>query len=251
MTEAKHWFWVLMDALIAALVIMVLGVGLPVLVEWGASVTPARTVTVTAEGQTTATPDLAEVTFSVVSTGQNPQTLESNNTDTMNAALQFLASQNIATSDIATTGYDLEPSYNYDNTTQRNYITGYTLTQTVTVKIHDLSAVAAVLGGLTPLGVNQVGSVDFTFNDPNEYLAAARADAMNQAEMKAQQLAAEAGASLGEVVSVSENGVVPLPEPVYAMSSNAAAGIASAPTPDIQPGSQDVTDDVTITYALR
>ena len=108
---------------------------------------------------TTATPDLAEITFSVVSTGQNPQTLQTNNTNKMNAALQFLASQNIATSDIATTGYDLEPAYNYDNTTQSNYITGYTLTQTVTVKIHDLTNVATVLGGLAPLGVNQIGGV--------------------------------------------------------------------------------------------
>lgn len=251
MTEAKHWFWVLLDALIAALVLVALGAGLPVLVQWGASLSPSRTVTVTAEGQTTATPDLAEVTFSVVSTGQNPQTLESNNTQTMNAALQFLASQDIATSDIATTGYDLEPAYNYDNMTQRNYITGYTLTQTVTVKIHDLSNVATVLGGLTPLGVNQVGSVDFTFNDPNEYLAAARADAMNQAELKAQQLAEEAGTSLGEVVSISENGIIPQPYPVYNMSAPTAMGVAAASTPNIQPGSQDITDDVTITYALR
>lgn len=253
MNESKFWFWVLLDALLAALVLTVLGVGLPAVVQWAASVPPARTITVSAQGMTTATPDLAEVTFSVVSTGQNPQTLETNNTNTMNAALQFLGSQNIATSDITTTGYDLEPSYNYDNTTQRNYITGYTLTQTVMVKIHDLTNVATVLGGLTPLGVNQIGGVDFTFNDPNEFVAVARADAMNQAEEKAVQMASEAGASLGEVVNVSENSIVPQPFPIYNQAVPMAAMEAgsAAPTPDIQPGSQDVTDNVTITYALR
>lgn len=132
MNESKFWFWVLLDALLASLIIGLLGVGLPVLAEWASSVAPARTITVSAQGMTTATPDLAEITFSVISTGQNPQTLQANNVTTMNGALQFLTSQNIATSDIATTGYDLEPSYNYDNTSQRNYITGYTLTQTVT-----------------------------------------------------------------------------------------------------------------------
>ncbi|HUC01976.1 MAG TPA: SIMPL domain-containing protein [Candidatus Paceibacterota bacterium] len=250
MTEAKHWFWVLLDALIAALILVVLGVGLPVLVQWGASVPPARTVTVTAEGQTTATPDLAEITFSVVSTGQDPQSLTTDNTNKMNTAIQFLQAQNIASSDIATTGYDLEPAYNYDNTSQRNYITGYTLTQTVTVKIHDLSNVATVLGGLAPLGVNQVGGVDFTFNDPNEYLAVARADAMNQAEQKAQQLASEAGVPLGAVINVSENGIIPQPVPMYAMAAS-AGGVAVNSAPNIQPGSQDITDNVTITYALR
>jgi uncharacterized protein YggE len=189
----------------------------------------------------------------VVTTGQNPQTLEANNTSKMNAALEFLTSQNIATSDIATTGYDLEPAYNYDNNTQRNYITGYTLTQTVTVKIHDLSSVATVLGGLAPLGVNQIGGVDFTFNDPDTFLAVARADAMNKAEIEARQMAGEAGTSLGAVVNISENGVIPQPYRTYNMAAS-TAGMAvpeAVSTPNIQPGSQDVTDNVTITYALR
>ncbi len=131
-----------------------------------------------------------------------------------------MSSQNIATSDIATTGYDLEPTYNYDNTTQSNYITGYTLTQTVTVKIHDLTNVATVLGGLAPLGVNQIGGVNFTFNDPDDTVAAvARMDAMNKAEAKALQMASQAGVSLGEVVNVTENSYIPQPLPVYNMAT--------------------------------
>lgn len=252
MNDAKTWFWVLLDAFLAALVIGLLGVGLPALVQWASSVPPARTVTVSAQGMTTATPDLAEITFSVVTTGQDPQTLETNNTNKMNAALQFLASENIATSDITTTGYDLEPAYNYNNTTQSNAITGYTLTQTVTVKIHDLTNVAAVLGGITPLGVNQIGGVDFTFNDPNEFVAVARADAMNKAEEEAAQMASEAGASLGEVVNVSENSIIPQPFPIYNMSVPAAMGASSVgASPNIQPGSQNITDNVTVIYALR
>jgi hypothetical protein len=242
-----------LDALLAALIIGIVGVGLPTLVQWVASVPPARTITVTAEGKTTATPDLAEITFSVVSQGQNPQTLATNNTQKINAVLQFVASQNIATSDIATTGYDLEPTYNYNNTMQSNTITGYTLTQTVTVKIHDLTNVATVLSGLAPLGVNQIGGVDFTFNDPDTFVALARVDAMNKAETKAVQMANQAGTSLGEVVNVAENSYVPSPVTVYnAMASSALAmPQAAVSTPNIQPGSQDVTDNVTITYALR
>jgi hypothetical protein len=202
---------------------------------------------------TTATPDLAEITFSVVSQGQNPQTLEANNTNKMNAVLQFVASQNIATSDIATTGYDLEPTYNYNNTMQSNTITGYTLTQTVTVKIHNLANVATVLSGLAPLGVNQIGGVDFTFNDPDTFVALARVDAMNKAEVKAVQMANQAGVPLGEVVNVAENSYVPTPVTMYneAMPQAAMGASSAASTPNIQPGSQDVTDNVTITYALR
>jgi len=251
MNESKFWFWVLLDASLAALIIAVLGIGLPVAAEYGASISPARTIVVTAEGKTTATPDLAEITFSVVSTGQDPSTLQTSNVSKMNAALQFLESQNIATSDIATTGYDLEPAYNYDNASQRNYITGYTLTQTVTVKIHDLSNVATVLGGLAPLGVNQIGGVNFTFNDQDTFVALARADAMNKVETKARAMAAQAGTSLGEVVNISESSYVPVPVVRYAMAGSAVMAPTAASTPNIQAGTQDITDDVTITYALR
>ena len=252
MNESKFWFWVLLDALLAALVVGILGVGLPTLVRWAASVPPARTITVTAEGKTTATPDLAELTFSVLSQGQNPQTLATDNTNKMNAVLQFVSSQNIATSDITTTGYALEPTYQYDSATQHSSISGYTLTQTVTLKIHDLTNVATVLSGLTPLGVNQIGGITFTFNDQDTFVALARADAMRKAEVKAVQMAVQAGASIGEVVNVSESSYVPTPFREYDMAVPEASGAMSAvSTPNIQPGSQDVTDNVTITYALR
>lgn len=252
MNESKFWFWVLLDALIAALVIGIVGVGLPAVVRWSASVPPARTITVTAQGMTTATPDLAELTFSVVTQGQDPQTLATNNTSKMNAVLQFVSSQGIATSDIATTGYDLEPTYTYNEKTQNNTITGYTLTQTVTVKIHNFASVATVLGGLAPLGVNQIGGVNFTFNDPNEFVAVARANAMSEAQAKAVQMAAQAGTALGQVVSISENSYVPQPQPLYgAAAPMVAMGSSAASTPNIQPGSQEVTDNVTITYALQ
>lgn len=253
MKEAQLWFWILLNALLVSLVIAILGVGLPLAVQWGNSVPPARTITVTAEGKTTATPDIAEISFSVVTQGQNPQTLSSNNTDKMNAVMQFVSSQNIASSDIATTGYNLQPNYQYDKNTQANFITGYTLTQTVDVKVRDLKNVASVLGGLAPLGVNQIGGVNFTFSDPDAFLAVARVDAINKAQIKALQMAQDAGTSLGRVVNVSENGITPRPFPVYNMSmSSAGSGMAVAPsTPDVQPGSQDVTDDVTITYSLR
>ena len=170
----------------------------------------------------------------------------------MNAVLQFVSSQGIASSDIATTAYDLEPNYQYDKTTQRNFIVGYTLTQTVTVKVHDLTQVAPLLGGLAPLGVNQIGGVNFTFADEEAVIAPARADAFSKAKAKAMEMASQAGTSLGAVLNVSESGTTPPPRPYYNMASGMGGGVSGASVaPNIQPGTQDITDDVTITYALQ
>lgn len=253
MNEAKIkvWFWLLLNVLLVALIVFVLGGALPSAVQYGGSLAPAREVTVSAQGKTTATPDLAEISLSVVSQGSNPQGLSNDNNTKMNAVMQFLGSQNIATSDIMTTSYDLQPNYQYDKQSGKSTIFGYTLTQTLQVKIHDLTQVASVLGGLAPLGVNQIGGVLFTFNDKTDIVAAARTDAMNKAKAMAQALASDSGASLGKVVSVSENSVIPYPV-TYNLSAGMAAMTASpAIAPTIQPGTQDVTDNVTVTYALR
>ncbi len=251
MENAKKWFWVVLDVFIAVAVINVVFFVMPMLQKIGDGYYPARILTVSAQGKTTASPDLAEISFSVVTQGQNPSTLSDNNNQKMNAVLQFVKSQNIADADITTTNYDLSPNYQWDKNTQRNYITGYTLTQTVEVKVRDLSKVASVIGGLAPLGVNQIGGITFTFADEEKVLAVARADAFSKALAKAKEMTAEAGVSLGRVISVAENNYIPTPRAMYTSASEASGmgGVAVAPT--IQPGTQDITDNVSITYQLN
>lgn len=248
--NVKIWFWALLDVFIAVAVLTAVFFVMPAVSRWKNSFMPVRTVTVSAEGKTAAAPDLAETSFSVVSRGKDPANLDADNNGKMTAVIAFVKSQGIGDKDIATTAYDLSPDYRYDTALNRNYITGYTLTQTVSVKIRDLAKVAGIIGGLTPLGVNQIGGINFTFDDEEKFLAVARADALLKAKTKAAAMAAEAGASLGEVISVGENGMIPMYQS-YGIAKNmmSLAGMNAAPT--IEPGTHDVTDNVTITYELK
>lgn len=251
MDTAKKWFWIALDVFIAVLIVNVLFFVMPALQRLGDGFYPARTLTVSAQGKTTASPDLAEVSFSVVTQGQNPSTLSDNNNQKMSAVLEFVKAQGIADDDIKTISYDLSPNYQWDKNTQRNYIVGYTLTQTVQVKVRDLSKVAPVIGGLTPLGVNQIGGITFTFSDEEKVLAAARADAFAKVIAKAKEMAGAAGASLGRVMNVAENNYIPTPRALYTASEAMGAGGVAVSAPTIQPGTQDITDTVSITYQLN
>lgn len=244
-------FWGVLTVFLAVLILFLVGFAMPAVLSWKGSFAPARTITVSAQGMATVTPDEADINFSVVTQGANPQTLSDNNNTKMGAVMQFISSQGIASSDIATTGYNLQPNYQWDKNTSRNYITGYTLTQTVEVKVRDLTKVASALGGLAPLGVNQIGGVNFTFQDPDKFIALARADALTKAASQANQMAAQAGTSVGEVVNINESHYFPGPQPVYAMSAGLGGAMAAPVTPSIAPGTQDVTDTVTITYEIQ
>ena len=211
----------------------------------------ARSITVSAQGKTTASPDEADISFSVVTQGQSPKMLSDNNNTKMNSVLQFVSSQGIASSDVATTNYDLEPTYQWNKDTSTNIINGYTLTQTVQVKIRDLTKVSSVLGGLAPLGVNQVGGVNFTFQDQNKFVDIARMDALSKAKQQASDMAAEAGASLGSVMNISESSNVPFPYPMAYGGLAKAMDSTATVAPTLQPGTQDVTDTVTVTYSLE
>lgn len=272
--EKKDIHNLVLRYILTLFIIVFIAVALGAVSNWGKSLTPARELTVSAQGKTTATPDLAEVSFSVVSQGKDPDSLNTDNNQEMSAVIAFVKSLGIASSDIATVNYDLSPNYETNTvsvpiapvsmgaslmpvpmepvrTTSSSTISGYTLTQTVEVKIHDFTNIAKLLGGLPPLGVNNIGGVTFTFNDPDKFLAVARGDATAKAEEKAAEMAGEAGVSLGAIVNVQEYGNVPIMPMNYAAAPMAAGISSAAVAPTIEPGTQDITDQVTIVYELK
>lgn len=255
--KTKRYFWILLDVVILEIVLYLV-FAMPAVGRFANSFISKRTITVSAEGKTTVSPDLAQASFSVVSRGKNPEELADSNNQKISAVIQFLKATGVESKDIKTTGYNLSPNYKYDPQTERNFITGYTLTQTVSVKIRDLGKVSKIIGGLTPLGVNQIGGVNFTVDDPEKFLAVARTEALQKAKAKAAEMAGQSGVSLGRVLNVAESqGGFPIPYPQYYGSygkGGASALDVSPPpvaAPTIEPGTQEIRDQITITYELR
>lgn len=247
--KSKIYFWILLDLLVLAVLIGTVFAGIPAASNYAASLAPARTLVVTAEGKTTVSPDLAILNFSIFSQGKSPDALTSDSNGKMAKAVDFLKSESVDAKDIQTTGYNLSPNYQYDDIHRRNYVDGYTLTQTVTVKVRDLSKVAGIVGGLTPLGVNEIGGITFTVDQPENYLGDARSEAYRTAAAKAEQMAQDAGVSLGRVVNVSESQQgMPIP---YAMSAaKFAYGMGGGAAP-IESGTQELKVDVAVTYEIK
>jgi uncharacterized protein YggE len=248
----KHYFWLLLDAFLAVAVAGLLFFAFPIAGRYKDSLYPTRNMTVTAEGKTLVSPDIATASFSVVSRGKNPDELAERNNKLVSQAIDFVKSQGVEAKDIRTTGYNLSPDYAYDENARRSYITGYTLAQTVTVKVRNLEGVGKILGGLPELGINQIGGVSFGVDEPEKYLAEAREKAFRLAREKAEAMARAAGVKLGRVISANEY----QPGPVYPYAYGEKAygmgggGVSAAP-PTIEPGSEEITVSVTLSYELR
>ena len=213
---------------------------------------PERTIAISAEGKVDAVPDVATLNFSVVSQGKDARTIEDSNTKKMNAVVAFLKEQGISDRDIKTTNYNLNPQYDYNKSFSQigvpYPIVGYVLTQTLTVKVHELDKIGTILEGAISQGVNESGGVSFDIEDPDELKAQARAEAFAKAREKAEALVAQSGARIGKIVSISENdSYVPYP---YAYGMGGGALERDAVPPQIQPGTQDVRITVNVVFEL-
>ncbi len=213
---------------------------------------PARTITVSAEGKTTVVPDLATFSFSVVSQGADPVKLQNDNNAKVNAAIEFVKARGVDAKDIKTSDYNLSPNYVWNQKTGKSSIDGYTLNQSVIVKVRDLSKVAVLLGGLPSNGINQLGGVNFSVDDQDKFLNQAREEAFTKAKAKAIAMAKYSGARIGKVVTFNEsNGGYPGPIYYAKEAGLGMGGPSMPPAPTIEPGSQEVTVTVNVVYELR
>ncbi|MHB9019605.1 MAG: SIMPL domain-containing protein [Minisyncoccota bacterium] len=246
----KKYFWAILDLLLIVLVI--LGIfSISSLRHYSDSIPSSRTISVSAEGKTIVTPDIAKMNFSVVTEGKDTVKISEENIVKMNKAIDFVKSQGIESKDIQTAGYNLSPRYEYDENTRKTFISGYTLTQTIYIKIRDFSKISGILGALPGFGINDISSLSFDLENQDASLKIARDQAFEKALSKAKEMAKKNGVRIKRVVTFSDyqNNY-----PIYAKSVSYGMGdramTESAPSPSIEPGSQEVTVNVSITYEI-
>jgi uncharacterized protein YggE len=181
----------------------------------------------------------------------------------------------VADKDIQTSDYSIDPQYEYQNAVcpmassadsavsssgmmiptycppGKQTLTGYTVSESITVKLRDLSKAGALLVSLGSAGVSDLNGPSFAVDDPNAVQDQARTKAIADAQSKAGELAKELGVRIVRVVSFTDNNSGVIRPVMYAMGAVANADSKSVAVPEIATGQQKVTDNVTITYEIR
>jgi uncharacterized protein YggE len=202
------------------------------------------TITVAATGTVRVDPDTAVVTLGVQANAPTgAEAMEQVNSSSA-ALTEALIEAGIAEEDIQTSGLNL-----WTTTDDRGEINGYQASLSVSVTIRDIEAVGATIDAAQEAAGPgfTIGGVSFSFAEPETVLEEARIEAVELARTKAEQYAAAAGLTLGDVVAIVEAGSTP-PIPVDA-NFRVAAEDAAAAGPSISPGQLDLTVDVSVTFA--
>ena len=206
-----------------------------------------RTVTVSATGTISATPDEASIATGVTSEAKTAREALSKNTEAMKKIIAELKTQSVDAKDIQTTQFNVEPVSVYPKEGQPPVITGYRVNNMVSVRVRNLDNLGAVLDQLVTVGANQMNGIAFEVSKAETLKDDARNEAMANAFRRAKLFAVAGGAEVGEVLQISEDVTVAGPQPVM----YAAKRTAMAESVPVERGSQQLEARVTVTWKLK
>src|SRR6476660_9860894 len=199
-----------------------------------------KLVTVTGEATVAVAPDTAIIRIGVTSQDKTAREAGEVNAKQMTAVLAAIKDAGIADRDIQTSRLSLQPQYD-PNKSGTARLTGFQATNQVTVRIRDIDKLPTVLDRAIGAGANEMSGIEFVVSEQSKLLDQARDDAITDARRKAELYAKAAGAKLGQVISISEEGTAPQPRAMQAVRAGAVP---------IAPGEQTLRAIVSVSYEL-
>jgi len=234
----------------------------------GRDIPALTTINVTGEGESFAKPDVAEVSFSVTKEAKTVAEAQKTATEKTNAIISYLKDMKIEDKDIKTTDYSVYPKYEYQKAVTcldfnlngfcpegKQILVGYTVSQSVSVKIRKIEDSGNILTSIGDKGATNVSNLSFTVDKKKEVEAGARNKAIEDAQQKADVLAKNLGVKLTRIVSFSEGSA---PTPYYGnygigggMKTASFGMTDSVSIPAVSVGENKFTSSVTITYEIQ
>lgn len=199
-----------------------------------------KLVTVTGEATVAVAPDTAMIRLGVSTQEKTAREASEANAKQMTAVLAAIKDTGVADRDIQTSRLSLQPQYD-PNKSGTARLTGFQASNQVTVRIRDIDKLPTVLDRAITAGANEMSGIEFVVSEQSNLLDQARDDAIADARRKAELYAKAAGAKLGRVVSITEEGSAPPPRPIQALRAGAVP---------IAPGEQTLRAIVTVSYEL-
>jgi uncharacterized protein YggE len=219
---------------------------------------------VSGTGEVNVVPDLAILQVGVEAQEATVAEAMARASEAMGQVGLAITSSGIESKDIQTQYFNIRQRTRWDDITDEEIVTGYRVTNKMTVKIRSLPVesytldykASKIIESVVEAGGDliRIDDLSFTVEDPTIYYDEAREKATDDAKAKAEKLAKQTGVNLGDPTYISESAYMPS---VY---GGLAYGMAEAPVPapapviiepSISPGEVKVTLTVQIAYSIR
>jgi uncharacterized protein YggE len=206
--------------------------------------TPPPAISVTGEATVSVPPDQAQIDGGVATDAKTAREASDANNAAMGKVLLALKGAGIDEKDYQTSRLSLQPQY-APNRPGPSPVVGYRASNRVTIRIRDVSKVAGMIDVLVGAGANDIGGINFIVSQASKLLDDAREQAIADARRKAQIYAKAAGVTLGEPLSITEEGSG---TPMF--RAKVAGGMTASAAPVAQ-GEETLSVTVHVSWALK
>ena len=207
-------------------------------------------LSLSAEGRSLRTPDLAIFSAGVVSTGVTASEAIGANSRKMEAVMDALRRAGIAARDIQTSSISLQPRFDDPDRDEilrarqsgQPYvpsarprapkIIGYEARNSVQVRVRKLGEMGRILDTLVESGANEVNGPSFTLDEQKAALDEARIEAVATGRARAELYARAAGMRVARIVAISEGGGYYPVQEIFVTARAASRQRPAAPAAD-------------------
>ena len=202
---------------------------------------------VSAQAEARRVPDVATISAGVVTQAADGNTAMRQNAEQMAKVMAAIKAAGIAEKDIQTSGISLNPQYRYVEN-EAPSITGYQATNTVSLKVRDITKLGKVLDSLAAQGANQINGPSFEIDQPEPAYDEARLAALKKAQARAETYAKSLDLRVRRIVSISEGSQGGFrPMPMMAMAGRSAKAEMDTA---VSPGETTVSVNLDVVFEL-
>ena len=235
----QRWLWIVLAVLGA--------VAVAGCVPGQAASSGTETISVTGYGEARGNPDIATLNLGVNVVNSSIDTAVEESNEAVARLTAALTGMGILGVDIQTTNFNVWREDIYSPETGQ--VTGefrYHVDSSLTVNVREITKASEVLKVGLQNGANNIYGPSFAIDNTDVLAAQARAGAVADARARAEQVAAELGLTLGEVMSVKEVSG----GPVFAYFAAAGQGGGGGEGPPISEGSLTVNIQLEVSFAI-
>lgn len=204
-----------------------------------------RTVSVSATGSASASPDVARISTGVATEAATAREALDANNKAMRALIDGLKTLGLDAKDIQTTHIGVEPRHQHHKDGRPPTIVGYRVVNQVSITQRNVARLGETLDRSISLGANQLGGIAFEVSNAETLKDEARRRAMQNARRRAELYATAAGASLDRVLTISEHVAMAGPRPVGGVR------MAMAEAVPVEAGEQSLDVTIHVTWSLK
>jgi len=204
-------------------------------------------IVMSGEGVVKQAPDRAWVTIAAESRARTAAEAQKVNIDAMTAVIEKIKASGIPAEAIQTSGYNLQPEFDYANGKQT--LRGYVARNSVQVRVDALAKTGDVIGAAVGSGATSVSGVRFDLKDRDAAERQALRLAVRDARARADAAASGGGVTIDRVIRIEEQREMgEIVRPMTMAMRGAEAAQAAVP---LEAGEIEIRSRVTLTVSIR